>query len=446
MTAWLFSKVYASCPLHSRAVGQRRRHVPPSTPCVTDWALDRPRRLSSIRPAHRRNHSAFPFCFGTSGPASACTHPEGKVLKICTATAFGLFPMSSSPAFLMNVHDNENELGSPTESFNPHHQVAGNAGPIRSTSHANFRSSVSPYQFTQRNMSYPRNTQMSPGYPPDVPRHSQLTPPSVTLSIHPNEAPSPEAHSSSPLAYFDFGGLGQYQRNELQQFGQMSTSNQLLSIFAYQLKNAALVSALDQSVRDARERIERLESLIAVNWAPSGDQEECLVSLLKHFVIQPLDTYESYWEEVEKHLQTMPARYGFPNYDASLTVQNGCRRFLIKHAPQVKQTFRKVIWASVENHQSIYRTSQAIAKEFHLRIAPNPLPEVLQARYCFLRDLAVPFAGKVKAKEANYWEIVETQLKALSKANGKDRSSAQWRTWEARIIEDDLRQFEPEMS
>ncbi|KAH9950723.1 hypothetical protein B0H21DRAFT_818892 [Amylocystis lapponica] len=209
-------------------------------------------------------------------------------------------------------------------------------------------------------------------------------------------------------------------RNTLQQFSQAPHEDQNTMIYGMLLKLTDEVQALREEQRVAKVKIERTEALAEQGWSPSKSHKILLKTMLGHFMVKPLETYERIPRSVGLCVLRKPTLFRLALYSIDAT-----------------SAFRKIIMESITKMQPLADLGRRVVQRFHMPKVPNPVPQDMLAAYALLRKVAVS-----KATELRYWPLVEKELTQLYQQLGSNRQGEAWCTWEKEIIEADNKLYD----
>ncbi|KAJ7239150.1 hypothetical protein C8J57DRAFT_1727466 [Mycena rebaudengoi] len=238
--------------------------------------------------------------------------------------------------------------------------------------------------------------------------------------------------------------IGTSGRNSAHEYCQLSSEDQAAALYVKTLANEEQQTQILTELGTIKESLVGISAFCVSNWQPGEEQKEILKSLLRHYVIQPLASYNSIAELVKDYIKDRAGTIDLEIYNTNAAAKRAVNDFLAAQVNYVRSTFRKTLFASFGGKNRGKKLAlQAFAKKmvgkYYLPPAPDAAPRSILASLALMRQIAGPLSGtaSVPGGDTGFWTGREKELDRLYKENGDERSGPKWKAWEDKIIEDD---------
>ncbi|KAJ7436186.1 hypothetical protein FB451DRAFT_1379084 [Mycena latifolia] len=150
------------------------------------------------------------------------------------------------------------------------------------------------------------------------------------------------------------------------------------------------------------------------------DDQKLLKSLLQHYIIRPLTSYNNLVSLSETYIHDHAKRLHLELYKTDPTIKT-------------------VIWASLKEKMTLMDFSKKIISTHHLPTILTTPPKDIMACLALMRKVVHPLLGKetTRGGDTGFWTNMEKELDHLFKKNGNSRTNADWIKWEQEIIDQD---------
>ncbi|KAJ7875508.1 hypothetical protein B0H14DRAFT_3547904 [Mycena olivaceomarginata] len=190
------------------------------------------------------------------------------------------------------------------------------------------------------------------------------------------------------------------------------------------------------------------------NWKPSPEQVKLLKSLLHHYIIRPVTSYNNLVPLVETYILNHAAQLRLGLYKDVLeqshitfllisrvtvhqadfqqddpTVKTVVNALLVKENRNTRSAIRKLVWTSLTERSSLDTFTKKIVQAYHLPTIPVSSPQDIMACMALMRKIAKPLLKKdsQRSGDTGFWRDIEAELDVLFDKNGNQRDSAAWR-------------------
>ncbi|KAJ7199525.1 hypothetical protein C8J57DRAFT_458415 [Mycena rebaudengoi] len=215
--------------------------------------------------------------------------------------------------------------------------------------------------------------------------------------------------------------IGTSGRNSAHEYCQLSYENQVAALYVKTLANEEQQTQILTELGTIKESLVGISAFCVSNWQPGEEQKEILKSLLRHYVIQPLASYNGIAELVKDYIKDHAGTIDLEIYNKNAAAKRAVNDFLAAQVNSVRSAFRKTLFASLGGKNQ------------------ETAPRSILASLALMRQIAGPLSGSasVAGGDTGFWTGLETELDNLYKENGDERPGPKWKAWEDKIIEDD---------
>ncbi|KAJ6489300.1 hypothetical protein C8R47DRAFT_1215650 [Mycena vitilis] len=193
---------------------------------------------------------------------------------------------------------------------------------------------------------------------------------------------------------------------------------------------------LRQQVQDLDTHLEAIGEFCSQTWKPSRQQVVQTKSLLRHYIIRPVTSYNSLVPIVETYIYDHAKRLHLELYKQDPTVKAVVSEFLTAEN-------NASVFASSKEKVALSSFSMKIIKGYHLPTVPTTAPQDIMACLALMRHVARPLLSKATSRggDTEFWTSLEGALDKLFDTNGNERDSEKWRQWEVEIIDQDNQSY-----
>ncbi|KZT68816.1 hypothetical protein DAEQUDRAFT_766013 [Daedalea quercina L-15889] len=230
------------------------------------------------------------------------------------------------------------------------------------------------------------------------------------------------------------------RREEIHRFASMNLEQQNIVLFTMMLSNEA--SDDGTVLKQIDDRLRHIEQLSEGSWQPSPIQKQLLKGLIGHWLVQPLDTYEKFYELVGGYICVEAAWLKLGLYVNDPTVRITIDNEMRAIAGQMKSDFRKDIVNSITTKKkSLHDFCRFMLEKYHLPRIPREVPQHIKATLAMHRNLASERQA-ADTTEGKYWPALEQVLtKAYNDHPGEEQGTGSWDSWEKQQIAQDERKY-----
>ncbi|KAI0739723.1 hypothetical protein C8Q80DRAFT_1274761 [Daedaleopsis nitida] len=270
---------------------------------------------------------------------------------------------------------------------------------------------------------------------------------SSNLEINPLTA----QHPGAPAGHLDVERLiSQHnlddQRHFICNFRMMSINDKLTYLLIHGLMSETNTSQVLQTQFSIQQRLNKLEKVCVLAWMPSPAQTKLLRGLIRHYIINPIGSYNDIPQLVQDYLMDIEhaRKLRLELYHSDMTVRTTVNDMISDATSDIKSDFRKAIFNSCENNVSLKATARNLMDNYYLPVIPDEVPRPILATLALLRKIAAPLVGKKNSRggDTGFWDDAEDNLEDLYNANGKERTTGpKWGEWENSTIAEDMEKF-----
>ncbi|KAI9065032.1 hypothetical protein FKP32DRAFT_1602623 [Trametes sanguinea] len=196
----------------------------------------------------------------------------------------------------------------------------------------------------------------------------------------------------------------EHRRADFYAFQELGVDTKLDYIFLHLVKVEEMHTMLESQCTSLADRLSDIEKLCQVAWQPSKAQTKLIRSLIRHYLVKPLSSYNLLPAAIKSYIKEHPDKFRLDLYLTDPTVRITLNMHITDLASQMKSTFRKA------------------------------------------RKIAEPLSKKAEGSrggDTGFWRAVEAELDRLYNLPeaGKDRNNGPfWIAWaKAQIDEDHAR-------
>ncbi|KAI0269102.1 hypothetical protein BC834DRAFT_967760 [Gloeopeniophorella convolvens] len=217
-------------------------------------------------------------------------------------------------------------------------------------------------------------------------------------------------------------------RDRLHRFSETTTSQFSIFTMANMLSIMDKLEHLERNQNGTTEMIKSIQDNTRARWKLNPEQASVLKQLVRHWLISPVNSYNTIINKMEKWLRNNAAdALELPQYDH-------------------RSNMRKKIFASItgKTKQSLKRFSDKLIHKYYRGHKPDTLMRMaIKAQLALARVIALPLTKKKNETRADtgFWTSMNEKLAGLRKENGSDRTDPKWLQWYEEIINKDKETF-----
>ncbi|KAJ7786953.1 hypothetical protein B0H14DRAFT_3582483 [Mycena olivaceomarginata] len=288
---------------------------------------------------------------------------------------------------------------------------------------------------------------VGPGQPGDF--HSQYLPYGGSSGAY-DQAPLSSLHTQdlsrlpSLTTLINVDELSsQYGLNNGQRKAAHACEDRAVTIFLRLLRTERQNGEIQVQMQQVQSHLNNIAVFCVQNWKPSLEQVKLLKSLLRHYIIWPVASYNNLVPLVETYILDHAAQLRLGLYKDDLTVKTVVNALLVKENRNTRSAIRKLVWTSLTERSSLETFTKKIVQAYHLPTIPASSPQDIMACMALMRKIAKPLLKKDSQRggDTGFWRDIEAELDVLFEKNGNQRDSPAWRKWEQEIIEQDNRKY-----
>ncbi|KAF7362404.1 SWIM-type domain-containing protein [Mycena venus] len=234
-------------------------------------------------------------------------------------------------------------------------------------------------------------------------------------------------------------GLDSAQRKSAHNFAKLTSEDHAVTLFLRLLRMEKQNNNFEEKLEAIETHMKTIGAYCMESWKPSKQQHKLLKSLLKHYMIRPITSYNNLVPIVETYVYDHAKQLRLELYKQDPTVKTVVNEVIAMENGNVRSAIRKAVWTSVKEKTDLETFSKKIVGGYHLPTKPTNPPKDIMACLALMRKIARPLAKKENTRGADtgFWTNLEGELDVLFDKNGNDRSNPKWREWEQAIINED---------
>ncbi|KAJ7455175.1 hypothetical protein FB451DRAFT_1516922 [Mycena latifolia] len=238
-------------------------------------------------------------------------------------------------------------------------------------------------------------------------------------------------------------GLDNAQRKAAHSFCKLSNEDRALVLYLRILRAEKQNTEITEQLEGIQDDLKSVGEFCVQSWHPSKEQLKLLKSLLRHYIIRPLTSYNNLVSLSETYIHDHAKRLRLELYKTDPTVKTVVREMLTAENNGVRSALRKLIWASLKEKMTLMDFSKKIISTHHLPTILTTPPKDIMACLALMRKVAHPLLGKetTRGGDTGFWTNMEKELDHLFEKNGNSRTNADWIKWEQEIIDQDNRKY-----
>ncbi|KAJ2984764.1 hypothetical protein NUW54_g10387 [Trametes sanguinea] len=282
-------------------------------------------------------------------------------------------------------------------------------------------------------------------YPPALPSATAFTSQRATTGSrgHPNSIAAASGDLERAITRFRL----ERRRQDIYQFQELNTDAKLTMLFMHVLQVEETQATRSAEHTALTTRLSSIEKLCAQAWQPSKAQVKLMRGLIRHYLVQPLSTYNSIADHAKRYIKTNPEKFRLELYITDPVVRVTVNTHISDLISQLKSTFRKAVFASCKSRTSLDSFARNMVDNYHLPAIPADVPLSILGTLAMMRRIAEPLAKKTsksRGGDTGFWRAVEAELDELysTPGIGKDRDKdPKWIEWAERQVTDDHARF-----
>ncbi|KAJ7349770.1 hypothetical protein DFH08DRAFT_863083 [Mycena albidolilacea] len=238
-------------------------------------------------------------------------------------------------------------------------------------------------------------------------------------------------------------GLDNGQRKAAHAFCKLSSEDRAVTIFLRLLRTERQNGEIQVQMQQVQSHLDNIAAFCVQNWKPSPEQVKLLKSLLRHYIIRPITSYNNLVPLVETYILDHAAQLRLGLYKDDPTVKTVVNALLVKENGNTRSAIRKLVWMSLTERSALETFTKKVIQVYHLPTIPASPPQDIMACMALMRKIAKPLLKKDSQRggDTGFWKDIEAELDVLFDKNGNQRDSPAWRKWEQEIIEQDNRKY-----
>ncbi|KAI0260097.1 hypothetical protein BC834DRAFT_973702 [Gloeopeniophorella convolvens] len=236
-------------------------------------------------------------------------------------------------------------------------------------------------------------------------------------------------------------------RDRLHRFSETTTSQFSIFTMANMLSIMDKLEHLERNQNGTTEMIKSIQDNTRARWKLNPEQASVLKQLVRHWLISPVNSYNTIINKMEKWLRNNAAdALELPQYEYDQVIQEAVRQFVNQDQHSHRSNMRKKIFASItgKTKQLLKRFSDKLIHKYYRGHKPDTLMRMaIKAQLALARVIALPLTKKKNKTRADtgFWTSMNEKLAGLRKENGSNRTDPKWLQWYKEIINKDKETF-----
>ncbi|KAJ7340739.1 hypothetical protein DFH08DRAFT_1012878 [Mycena albidolilacea] len=183
-------------------------------------------------------------------------------------------------------------------------------------------------------------------------------------------------------------GLNNGQRKAVHAFCKMSSEDRAVTIFLRLLRMERQNDEIQVQMQQVQSHLDNIAAFCVQNWKPSPEQVKLLKSLLRHYIIRPVISYNNLVPLVETYILDHAAQLRLGLYKDDPTVKTVVNALLVKENGNTRSAIRKLVWTSLTERSSLETFTKKIVQAYHLPTIPASPPQDIMACMALMRKIA----------------------------------------------------------
>ncbi|KAI0629204.1 hypothetical protein C8Q77DRAFT_1161385 [Trametes polyzona] len=235
------------------------------------------------------------------------------------------------------------------------------------------------------------------------------------------------------------------ERGTVLRFNQMHVNEKLTVLFMHVLRLSHDIKEVALHAVDTDRRLDHIENLSQRAWQPSKAQNKLFRSLVRHFLIKPISSYQTLPEYIKNYIVDNAKKLRLGLYLVDKTVKATVNECINDITTQMKSAFRKAVFASCNNKIPLHSFARNMVDNYHLPAIPADIPVAILGTMALMREIAEPLAKQPNSKKGDtgFWSGVQEELDNLYETfKSNDRySNPEWLRWASDKVKEDARRF-----
>ncbi|TBU25648.1 hypothetical protein BD311DRAFT_809025 [Dichomitus squalens] len=238
------------------------------------------------------------------------------------------------------------------------------------------------------------------------------------------------------------------ERQSVYEFDLLSLDSKVTVLFMHTRVLDNKLQRMNKASTDIKSQLEKILGLVQQAWQPSKAQSQLIRSLIRHFLVKPIASYNQISDYVKGYIKDHAARLRLGIYVEDQTVRVTLNAAISELTNQMKSAVRKAIFASCKRRIPLRSFCRNMLDNYHLPAIPAELPIAVLGTFALLRKIAEPLARHPTNKgngDTGFWREIEMELDRLYRTiNSTDRvNDDAWIDWATEMVQDDEARFPP---
>ncbi|KAJ7829162.1 hypothetical protein B0H14DRAFT_2594207 [Mycena olivaceomarginata] len=231
-------------------------------------------------------------------------------------------------------------------------------------------------------------------------------------------------------------------------FLRLSSEDRAVTIFLRLLRTERQNGEIQVQMQQVQSHLDNIAVFCVQNWKPSPEQK-LLKSLLCHYIIWPITSYNNLVPLVETYILDHAAQLHLRLYKDDPTVKTVVNALLLKENGNTRSAICKLVWMSLTEQSVLETFTKKVIQVYHLPTIPASPPQDIMACMALMRKVAKPLLKKDSQHggDTGFWKDIEAELDVLFDKNGNQHDSPAYlltlrgNRWEQEIIEQDNHKY-----